>query len=115
MGLLEDGWAPRRVTVALLVVLWSLRLGLYLWGRVAARHPQEDPRYAVLAPRVGNPISRSPFWDSRLARAVLVWLLTLPVYLICRNARFSPKSLGNRRIRALAARAGRGGIGRMRN
>jgi steroid 5-alpha reductase family enzyme len=81
---LGDGWVPRRLTVALLVVLWSLRLGMYLWGRVAAHHPQEDPRYAVLREgwRGNLPVAFLGFF---LAQALLVWLLTLPVYLICRN------------------------------
>ena len=49
-----DGWLPRRVVAASLVALWSLRLGTYLWTRVAAHHPAEDPRYAVLRERWGT-------------------------------------------------------------
>ena len=47
-ALVLEGWWLRKVVVALLVIGWSLRLGSYLWGRVASHHPSEDPRYAVL-------------------------------------------------------------------
>ena len=47
-AVLSGGWWPRRVAIAVLVGGWSLRLGSYLWGRVAAHHPKEDVRYAVL-------------------------------------------------------------------
>jgi len=84
-GVMGEGWAPRRLVVALLMTLWSLRLGIYLWGRVAAHHPAEDPRYAVLREGwKGN--LRIAFFGFFLAQGLLVWLLTLPVYLICQNS-----------------------------
>lgn len=83
-GLLEDGWGPRRFVVALLVGLWSLRLGIYLWQRVGFHHPEEDPRYAVLRKRWTDGRERK-FLGFFLGQALLVWLLTLPVFLICRN------------------------------
>ena len=42
------GWLPRRLLVASLAVVWSLRLGAHLWRRVAAHHPVEDGRYVQL-------------------------------------------------------------------
>lgn len=42
------GWAPRRVLIATLVALWSLRLGTHLLRRVASHHPIEDGRYVQL-------------------------------------------------------------------
>lgn len=81
---LEDGWVPRRLTIALLMILWSLRLGIYLFRRVVAHHPQEDPRYAVLREGWAGNLAVA-FLGFFLAQALLVWLLTLPVYLICRN------------------------------
>jgi len=78
------GWEPRSWCIAALVALWSLRLGTHLWTRVAKHHPQEDARYSVLRKD----------WKANLAatmlgffllQGALVWLLMLPVYLICRN------------------------------
>ncbi len=42
------GWLPRRVTLALMAGLWSLRLGTHLLKRVAGHHPVEDGRYVQL-------------------------------------------------------------------
>ena len=83
-ALLLDGWWVRKVIVAFLVCGWSLRLGVYLWGRVAAHHPAEDPRYAVLRERWSD-VLKSRFLKFFLAQSVLVWLLMLPVYLIARQ------------------------------
>jgi steroid 5-alpha reductase family enzyme len=80
-----DGWGPRRIAIAVLISLWSLRLGSYLWRRVAAHHPEEDPRYAVLRRRWSADL-KAAFLKFFLAQAALVWLLMLPVYLICQQA-----------------------------
>lgn len=83
-GLLGGGWQPRRLLVAALVAMWSLRLGTYLWGRVSRHHPREDPRYAVLREEWKAHPQKAFLWFF-LAQALLVWLLTLPVHLISRN------------------------------
>lgn len=76
------GWVPRRIAIAVLVGAWSLRLGAHLWRRVAAHHPREDARYAVLREK-WRAHPRRAFLLFFLAQAVLVWLLMLPVFLIC--------------------------------
>jgi steroid 5-alpha reductase family enzyme len=76
-----QGWETRRLAIAVLVAAWSLRLGLYLWRRVASHHPKEDVRYAVLREKWQANPPRAFFWFF-MAQAVLVWLLMLPVYLI---------------------------------
>ena len=48
---LGNGWLPRRLAIAALVSLWSLRLTLHLWRRVAHLHPSEDSRYEELRSR----------------------------------------------------------------
>ena len=83
-ALLLEGWGPRKAVVAFLVASWSLRLGIYLWKRVAAHHPAEDPRYGVLRNAWSANLS-SRFLRFFLAQAVLVWLLMLPVFLIARH------------------------------
>ena len=86
-----EGWPFRRAAVALLISLWSLRLGVYLWGRVARHHPAEDPRYAILRERWRHHRERN-FLIFFLAQGLLVWLLMLPVWLIAgnRDAGFAP-------------------------
>jgi steroid 5-alpha reductase family enzyme len=79
-----DGWPTRRLAIALLVSLWSLRLGIYLWRRVASHHPTEDIRYAVLRDKWHANLSGA-FLKFFLVQALLVWLLMLPVWLICQN------------------------------
>lgn len=76
-----SGWAPRRWLVAGLVSAWSLRLGIYLWRRVAHHHPREDARYTVLRQRWRSRLVSAFGWFF-LAQAVLVWLLMLPVHLL---------------------------------
>jgi steroid 5-alpha reductase family enzyme len=78
------GWWLRKVSVALLVSAWSLRLGIYLWHRVASHHPKEDVRYAVLREKWQSQPQRA-FLFFFLAQAVLVWLLMVPVHLICQQ------------------------------
>lgn len=43
-----SGWLPRRVILATMAGLWSLRLGTHLLRRVAGHHPVEDGRYIQL-------------------------------------------------------------------
>ncbi len=80
-----EGWPVRRLLIAALVVAWSLRLGIHLWRRVARHHPQEDPRYRLLRERWQGPSLARNFLGFFLAQALLVWLLLLPVFLVCRN------------------------------
>src|SRR5882757_6514397 len=46
--LLGVGDEPRKLLICSMVAIWSLRLGGYLWIRVAKHHPEEDGRYAAL-------------------------------------------------------------------
>ncbi len=80
-GLSGSGWQPRRLAITALIALWSLRLGIYLWRRVASHHPKEDVRYAVLREKWKANPPRAFLWFF-LAQAVLVWLLMLPAHLI---------------------------------
>jgi steroid 5-alpha reductase family enzyme len=55
-ALFGDGWAPRRVLVAVLAGLWSARLTLHLAHRV--RTEREDGRYAALRSRLADRFDR---------------------------------------------------------
>ncbi len=80
-----SGWPLRRLVIGFLIVAWSLRLGIHLWRRVARHHPEEDPRYRVLREEWKGPGLARSFLFFFLAQALLVWLLTLPVFLIAQN------------------------------
>ncbi len=43
-----EGWPVRRMMLAVLVCLWSLRLGIHLARRVWSHHPEEDGRYVEM-------------------------------------------------------------------
>ncbi len=47
-ALLAPGWPPRRMLIAAMAGLWSLRLGTHLYRRVMGHHPVEDGRYVQL-------------------------------------------------------------------
>jgi len=81
-----SGAPPRRALIALMVSLWSLRLGAYLFVRVRAHHPQEDRRYAQLRRDWGEHAERRMFGFFQLQAALLA-LLSVPWLLICLNPR----------------------------
>ena len=85
IGSAEAGWLPRRLLVGGLIAAWSLRLGTYLWKRVASHHPGEDPRYAVLRKRWEGEHLQRNFLGFFLGQALLVWLLMLPAFFLFRN------------------------------
>jgi steroid 5-alpha reductase family enzyme len=74
---LGDGWRPRRIVIASLVVLWSLRLGSHLLRRVAGHHPVEDSRYVQLRRDWAGNFSSRMFGFFQL-QAVTVALLSVP-------------------------------------
>ena len=45
---LTSGWPVRRLTIAAMAGVWSLRLGTHLYRRVMGHHPVEDGRYVQL-------------------------------------------------------------------
>ena len=60
---LGDGFTQRKVVTLTMALLWSLRLGTYLFFRVKRHHPHEDVRYQVLRQN----------WSSHLARNFFVF------------------------------------------
>ncbi|MBS0638317.1 MAG: DUF1295 domain-containing protein [Acetobacteraceae bacterium] len=74
------GW--RQVTVAVLVGLWSLRLGLHIAQR--SRHGPEDARYAALRREWGANFPRRLFWFLQVQAAAAA-LLTLSILLAAHN------------------------------
>jgi len=79
-----SGAGSRRVLIAAMVGLWSLRLALYLYVRVKSTHPREDRRYARLRAEWGSQVNRKMLGFFEL-QAVLLALLSVPFVLICLN------------------------------
>lgn len=83
-GLLASGDESRRWLITAMAVLWSLRLGIYLYIRVMGHHPVEDRRYAQLRVEWGSSADRKMFWFFQL-QGVLQLVLSLPFLLAALN------------------------------
>lgn len=75
---------PRQLLVAMLVGLWSLRLGLHILLRTWSGG--EDPRYAKLKRDWGRQASRNMFWFLQV-QAITMALLAVAVFVAARNPR----------------------------
>jgi steroid 5-alpha reductase family enzyme len=93
-----DWPAPRQTLVALVVALWSLRLGLHLADR--SRRGPEDTRYARLRVEWGADFERRLFWFLQ-AQAVASMILTLSILVAAAN----PAPIGPTDLLALAIMA----------
>jgi steroid 5-alpha reductase family enzyme len=83
-GAFTDGFLPRRLAIATMAVLWSVRLGTYLARRVLAHHPQEDGRYVQLRRDWGPRLNVKMFWFFQ-AQGTLLVALSVPFLLAARN------------------------------
>ncbi|MFU8892350.1 MAG: DUF1295 domain-containing protein [Luteolibacter sp.] len=70
-----------RIVAALLIAMWSLRLGGYLHLRIHRMHPKEDPRYAKLR-EIWKDRQKSAFFGFFQVQAASVALLALPFFAI---------------------------------
>ena len=78
------GWGPRRSLLALMVLIWSGRLGTHLYRRVKSHHPAEDNRYQELRMRWAVGLNRAMFIFFQ-QQAVSVLILGWPFLLIACN------------------------------
>lgn len=78
------GWPPRRTILAVLVGIWSLRLGSHLLLRLAKHHPAEDPRYGAMRLRWEGQLERrmAVFFQQQAASVVV---MGLPFLLVAAN------------------------------
>lgn len=81
---LGHGFWLRKTLIATMVVLWSLRLGTYLYFRVMGHHPVEDARYNQLRQEWGDAANRNMFWFFQF-QGVLLVALTFPFLFSCLN------------------------------
>jgi steroid 5-alpha reductase family enzyme len=71
----------KQIAAAVLILVWSLRLGYHLAKRITKHHPEEDSRYIKLREVWAGRENRSFFWFFQ-GQAISVFLLALPFYLI---------------------------------
>jgi len=83
-----DGDPKRQNIITVMVVLWSVRLGIHLWKRIMAHHPEEDGRYRELRRAVEGREDFFFFWFFQ-AQALLLAVLSIPVLLVNMDARVS--------------------------
>ena len=81
---LAPGWPVRRALIAIMAVLWSLRLGTHLYRRVMGHHPVEDGRYVQLRKDWAGNFSPKMFGFFQL-QAVSVVLLGVAFFIACLN------------------------------
>jgi steroid 5-alpha reductase family enzyme len=83
-ALLGNGFTQRKIIVVTMALLWSVRLGTYLFLRVKRHHPHEDVRYVVLREKWQDALAKNFFFFFQ-AQALLIVLLGVPVLLACLN------------------------------
>lgn len=83
-ALYAPGFPLRKALIAAMAVLWSLRLGGYLFIRVKALHPVEDARYHALKEEWGASADRKMLLFF-LFQGVILVLLSVPFLLASRN------------------------------
>ena len=84
-ALASEGWWVRRMLIAIMVVMWSFRLGTHLWHRVQGHHPEEDGRYAEMRELWKDNLGRKMFSFFQF-QAISVVVLGLPFLLATTNA-----------------------------
>jgi steroid 5-alpha reductase family enzyme len=83
-----DAGGGRGVLIALLVVVWGLRLA----GWIAYRHDGEDPRYAAMRERHGDEFVRRSLWSVFGLQALIAWIVSAPIQVAATDG--SPETLG---------------------
>ncbi|MEO8616756.1 MAG: DUF1295 domain-containing protein [Luteolibacter sp.] len=83
--LMSGGWHVKQSVAAVMVALWSLRLGWHLQKRIRQHHPQEDARYIKLREVWSGREVSAFFWFFQ-AQAISVVLLALPFLCIARDS-----------------------------
>jgi steroid 5-alpha reductase family enzyme len=78
------GHRPRRLLIGGMTLVWSLRLGFFLYRRVMGHHPVEDGRYERLRREWAPHTDRRFFWFFQ-AQGLLNLLLAAPLFLACLN------------------------------
>lgn len=78
-------WTLKHGVAAVMIGLWSLRLGGHLQKRIRKHHPIEDSRYAKLREIWQGSVASKFFWLFQ-AQALSVILLAIPFLMISQDA-----------------------------
>jgi steroid 5-alpha reductase family enzyme len=78
------GDAVRRWLIAGMAALWSLRLGIHIFFRVAGHYPKEDVRYTRMREKWERHLERDSFIFFQI-QAISVALLSVPFLISCSN------------------------------
>ncbi len=81
-ALCASGWEPRKWIVATIVGLWAIRLGGYLWRRIASE--SEDGRYQMMRERWGEKTQPYLFVFFQI-QATWAMLFALPMLIAASN------------------------------
>lgn len=83
-ALLGGGDPLRSGILTAMVVIWSVRLGTHLLMRVAAHHPEEDPRYRALREAFPKRVWLM-FFGFFLLQGLLIGILSTPFAIVLAN------------------------------
>lgn len=75
-----DG-SPKHILAAVMIAVWSLRLGYHLQRRIRRSYPEEDARYGKLREVWAGKVASAFFWFFQ-GQALSVMLLALPFLII---------------------------------
>jgi steroid 5-alpha reductase family enzyme len=81
---LSGGWMTRRLVVAAMICIWSLRLGNHLTKRFSKMYPQEDARYKELKEKAGSSANNALLLVF-LWQGLIMCVLMLPVVIASQN------------------------------
>jgi steroid 5-alpha reductase family enzyme len=98
-----DGWFERRALIAVMVLIWGIRLGTYLYIRVLGHIHEEDGRYKQLRTDWSPNFESKLFWFYQM-QAVSNVLLSVPFLLASLNpaTAFHPLEIAGAAIWLLA-------------
>jgi len=82
--LLGDAYAPRKLLICSMVVIWGMRLGIYLLIRVGSHLAEEEGRYKQLR-KEWAPKAEAKFFGFFQMQAFSNVFLCIPFFLICLN------------------------------
>jgi steroid 5-alpha reductase family enzyme len=81
---LADGFQQRRILICSMILIWSLRLGIYLSIRVGSKLHEEEGRYKKMREEWGASANSKLFWFFQ-AQALSNIYLAIPFFLIAFN------------------------------
>jgi len=90
--ILADGFPTRKLLICAMVLIWSLRLGIYLLIRVGSHLDVEEGRYKKMCEEWGTSVNRKLFFFFQ-AQALSNIYLAIPFFIIAFNKKEGLSSL----------------------